>query len=1858
MKLKRMDRKRLLYDYIFYRAIKDYNETAKPEDAIRASTANAARKAARDKLGKDEDGKLVAIESLTVNDWVQSVNAEMREITGSDFIEMDEFLALDPEVQKRTKNPIMDIYNDFNSLSGLRLNKDNVNSNTLDELGQGALIPVSPYDPRFQHLDSVMDYNELGAILVQDLDDYESFDEVYNVDGDKTPNYIPKVRLKNDHGSVVADYNYGDLVPLVGVNDKIGISHLRRFMNNDDYGKLSRSIFFNDKEFNKDSRRHLHKTMAILKELDTQGYEYTIEPTRALNGVQAKLASDGATIKLLTGNSNSKYIGEVLKDGYGYSFVTFTSGPNDTTPQFEPKPADTVNLIRYALGDEANVKPFELKQNGGSTLANTYRTNQGMSVAYDANITANDKVLEDSVKIRVSKPRRTYTPSEPELANEALVDMIMESREALADRFNLVSEAYEAHIEKGLDPSDFAYDFPGSIETLEIETIYANSLAGNLKSLDLLIEEYIESGGDLDDLSASEDGSIDVKDLIDNHMLLILDSQVGPIPENDVITKFNPLSVINYQEGGQNTFARKLQVLELFKNSELGDDVLMGEGKAFDSFVDSTIRHDASTSKTLAEFANENPASEEFINEVEYEISKTLRNSGGTLVGDIKIDDKGVLAYQAEVATSRTSKAGTEPTTVVDFEIGQLFLKDEIGMVQTNFKSNDNFNVVPGYEAFIRKQAPGENSTVFERTKLTGYEDSLLSSIRTGVRNGLASFDANSMSYSAGDIMNRKYRHMYGERYDLDFKDVAKSYGMDDDLLNSLIKTSSQRVRFSERVINESTVNAESRFNSEFFDASNDNYDDMFLRTDFNNMAVLNELADGYFDPAITTATSTNQGAVRYLVDSAKVDSKGNIIAGDKDDRCSIMNHPIAETMKYDSVDRQCMTISNLQQSLSVTEPVGTAQVVLAGLTQDDGAVVSKEFAERTLVKDKDGNYRAAAVGDKDSNAHGNKGVIALVIDRDADLSEIDPMLHDAYKLFKANKDLDYVTSPFSGASRMNAGTARECMENSHDLVMPDGTVVKGGIGMARTIITDKTADTKTKVYADGPKSPSIGRRMGAQFSWMMASKDCPNMAKEIYGGNVAPVSDLREVFVAIGLDMSDDGELLSKYTPQAGEDRRVFEKIEPIYQVGKGVNTEGVRELKRKEMRDAFDKQIANSGGFMQVPKAFNMTFPNGEPLPSFDDKHDLLPVLSPSLRSGQALDDGSVVSHNYTNHYMNIFIAAQEYEFYSVEKSSQYRDDAKIMEAMRCAAQAPAKAKRSFANITGDLTNRKLNAKNNMFKQGVMSARSQYSSTSVLSPDPTLNIDCVGLPGKTIESLGLEEGDYTMIWRDPILRDGAARYMKVVRDDKLSGISINPNMVKSLDGDFDGDTLAVVALQSEAAKREAFEKFSVQNNLLDLGIKDPKTGKYELGSHVALDVKTAIYKNPELGERFDRIINELNDIYKDGEPNYKDASMDLRLSNIMNDLNDTYRDAYMECGCDFAISYENAGEHLRTLKEACVDTGAKGNMSSIVRYSDYLGVDLGELGENNEIDFDNVKDLKQPNISRDVMKGTLKSTAIKSHDTGVAGRFAQLGMAALADYNPKAVLEITKPITHGILQAKHNPVDAQRREDLIKGPVKQLFNGRSVSKSNGVYKAQYNRFSEHGGADVDEWIESVIDVYASDDGLGVDVNEDYIREIGHALADDNGHVRSFEAYAAEKGNTLNKLAYAGRNKNVYAMLCEYADNGDSLFDSKNASMFKPTAMSKGNNCLVKANTLAKEGELSFSKSEAFKEISIAPEVEKETIVEVSHDEIGQEVDKSLDEAMAAFDEFVDESISNISTTSRSDSNSKTLDTEYGDLF
>lgn len=522
-------------------------------------------------------------------------------------------------------------------------------------------------------------------------------------------------------------------------------------------------------------------------------------------------------------------------------------------------------------------------------------------------------------------------------------------------------------------------------------------------------------------------------------------------------------------------------------------------------------------------------------------------------------------------------------------------------------------------------------------------------------------------------------------------------------------------------------------------------------------------------------------------------------------------------------------------------------------------------------------------------------------------------------KIFHDNPDLDIVMSPYSGMSRSNGGTVRELMSSPDDLTI-DGKTIEGGMGHMNFIVVNMLADKKTHWYDEDAVSEGKGRKASGQLLWQLEAKGATAIINEFYGTNTPAWDSLREYAIVTGFDIDEDLRPVVGYHEQTsrGEHRRVFElppadEIASSISVNKNMakNVLNMSKLTTFISESTIQADMNKMGGFMELPfqldfKTFDrtqgtppdvkkkmasafMTPRTGNTYAIGDQTYDTygVPVLPPSLRSGQDFKDGTARNHDYTTWYLDIYKQAISYVAIQAEMQKPDIDQARRNALAEALDQTKEKAQASFDKIVSDVVDKQFNTKHNVIRDNVFTAKIPSSATAVVSADAALKSDEIAMSREHAVQLGImdydeEKQEYywsnrrvgedgktqypgdgkCLIWRDPLLREGGVRYMSVVIDDSVTGIKMNPAMGKSFDGDFDGDSYGVIGLRTRAAQKEAFEKFHVSNNMLDLGAGKDKNGMYPLFVSSGMDITARMFEDSKLGDKGEHLQERFDDI------------------------------------------------------------------------------------------------------------------------------------------------------------------------------------------------------------------------------------------------------------------------------------------------------------------------------------------------------------------------------------------------------------
>ena len=1675
-------------------------------------------------------------------------------------------------------------------------------------------LPISPYDSEFalnsvflDNGDSLL-YHPLQTTYHDGANFLSLFDESGDYDASRASDAL-LYKLDDD-----GNYRYRGR--LQTYDDLSGISAFRPYMSADDYesvrswindvGKKDKSRFM--------SPEAIRRGSDILRMMQNEGLSYTIHKDPEHEGqINAHIDNTKIRVRLTDLRQYEHYIGSVYDDGYRYRFSTTKLDENRyRVPYDKPTSEDTLLLLRYAMGERLPRKDSQqligelnTRRRGRYVVRDVYYSDEARR-PFTATVGPypGDSWAQIRLRVENNRNRGSYFASD-EQAEAYLKEAVRSARANFMESVALEDLIKQA--EEHASDEDYVPEYSGDADIAAIQESYWQVLSG--QEVDLLRvgktrEDYEadlsllnlkadpELDNMLDAIFANEEGAFEPNllkqdlekqyfyegssiDKVRLHLVENLDALIGQYEEDEHGKTFDPVLVSKFMDSNYREFRNNDDIVAALVKLEKDADTLRGDDFYNQTFKDRLIRFDEKSARVMSTHENT------FIRSMGEEIEAGLLSTGCSVEKrDIRIDENGVVKYEAKREFGERVNSQKKQEQTFTGLIGQIFAPNDDKTVYTAYAGSENYMFVPGYEAYVVPQKPGENLNMVERTRLRGYEQMMRQQIRYQLRSDiLASYNEVGTSTSVNGV----YRRLYDNRHSYDFMERSLAQGMSVELRDAIIETEARRVRYLTPYRDESTINADYRarlmqsMGEDPYALINDNDDNMYARTGQTNMSIMDEQGDGYFD-IVATGTGINQGVTRFLLEGASVDGEGRILKSEiENDRTPLMKHEVCQFMAYTPFDRQQMTFSNLMNAAAIAPKIKTVHMTFGGWTFDDGFVVSKRFAETYRVMGKDGEMRDLMVGDKLSDMNGNKGVISLIVDPQMPLAEAQAReLEQAVAWFKANPELDVVGAPYTAPSRYNGGTALEMMQNTSDLKSPRGKVFEGAIGEANFIITDMIVDEKTHIYGIEELAQGKGRKMSGQLAWALNSHDADEVLREAYRTNSKALINLREYLITCGMDISETGQLRNQYMPHEGEERAIWTLPELEYRENNGKQVLDVRSMLSK-----FSHVVSQKGGFLELP--FALEYPNGSPLRQLNaektaltnaDDFDpnlsfALPVMSSYLRSGQILDDGTSHVHDYTNHYLKIYESALRY------KDAALREDQAEM------AKQKAKAQSEFNVLSSDVISRRFEGKYNIFKSEIMANRMPNSVTAVWTADPRLDIDEIGMSSRMANAMSVEDGDYILMWRDPILRDAGVRYNKVKIQEGLTGITINPAMDKSFDGDFDGDAVGAINLRSKAARECAREKLSVSANLLDYGSVN-EDGTHPLFIQNGMDLKSVAAKSKKFRDKLDLLEKQANSMHLI-KPEAR-ASAERRLTK---ELSEVIRQGFSKAYGLSVISYKDIESHLRSV-EPMVQTGAKGSYSKLQAYGAYLGAKF-ELKEdakgNQSIDYDTLEIQDKPFAGREELKGVQYATAIKSFGTGVAGKFSQRGVSALRNYAVKGVLELTYPVTQAILQSKHDPVEARHKYENLMGPARRLWRGLGIEEVYDEASGQnlWRQTESNDALSKDEWVKTFTEFYASKSGLNVGINPDYVTEIAEVLADENGFIRNIEE-DKDLHSPMDRLAYDGNWDDLKVLTAREV----SLFDGRYNQYFAPQSV------------------ISNQEIKVLKELDLDPDFEVNTSYEV----------------------------------------------------
>lgn len=1423
-----------------------------------------------------------------------------------------------------------------------------------------------------------------------------------------------------------------------------------------------------------------------------------------------------------------------------------------------------------------------------------------------------------------------------EQASAFLKDAIASARDNYSEKLDMERLIEESMIHAG--DTEYVPEFSYDPQIAPIQMQYWEVLSGkrDLYKAGMTREDVYQDIVDEEEMSEAETALLDsifgdaangqyegtLADQVRQHMADTLDLEFGQLePSEEDGLRFNPWNVSMFMTSSYGRFRNNDNVVEAMKQLDIPAEELRGNEFQVSQVKDKLIKFNPENARQMGT-EDDSP----FMQTLAKTIQETISTSHCTVKPeDILIDDNGIVHYTAQRAILEDRSVRYEP---VEGYIGQIFEPDADGVVETKFNGSQNQLFSPGYMAYVLPQEDGESKSLPERIRLKGYQRVLQDNIRTQVRRDL--LDPHAVVGTTTNV-NNSYRSLYETRYKIhgemepgeSLKDAyvreCRMTGLPDDAISARFATFRGMVRLPSSFKDDSSLNAAFAHSRDgeasVEDIMNDNAMDAWQLSGGENISVLSADWDGYTDRT-ATGSAKNQGVVRYLVEGAYVDDSGIMHPAlnedgsiNKDARTALMSLDCMKYVDHTPFDRQQMVFSNLSGASAIDSHTGVATMTMGGYTFDDGAIISAAWAEKNGPIGEDGVRRPIGVGDKILDCAGNKSIVGKVIDPNMSAEEFDKLDKVSQKMvefFYDSPEVSVVMSPYSPMSRFNATSARFAMEDNFEITLPDGSVTYGGY--MPMIVTDKTVDEKTKEYGDDEIKAGGGRSASGQFNWILSAVGAYGLMDECYGNNESALANYREYLITMGMDIDEVGRLQVGYHPQGEEQRHYFALPE----------AQELEGLSRKSAAEMFRGAVDNRGGFLEIP--VQITLPSGEklePVPADKSVYAAagiqtyaLPIMSSYLRSGQEFQDGTSMTHDYTNHYAQIYAASVEY-MNAALSSASYNPNEKDKKGNPVSADAQrskferdrgitmnrcaARINKEYKEITSDVENRIFTGKHNYVRDHLMSARLPHSATAVWTAEPLCDIDEVRMPSSMMKTIGKKEGEMVLLWRDPCLHTSSECGMRVTCDDSLTGIAVNPLIAARMDGDFDGDSVGIYGVSSKAGLKDLNDKLAVHNTLLDMTHKNPETGNYELFINTKMDVRSLYARDEEarekavaeghpmegksLRERFAELEVRANDIYQSrGEYEgftfeQKDAANRALCKDISTWTHDLF-ESY-PIGAQ-TLSMESPEAYLRDL-QYMADTKAKGKAANIDSVARYFGMTYDKT-EEGAIDYDSVKVCDTTLADRRDMEDTEYAVAVKANGTPLAGQVS-LNLAMIArNLCLKDGLDLTYNATQGVLQAKHDSVLAKQQYGMLQNALKSQWRGHKLqSHVVNVYedaldadgnqvpvldadgkpkkKTVWTEVKDERGKAVqlstNEWVQQFMEIHEHKDGMNLagDVNLEQVERVAKALTNpDTGLVYNIEDNTARQilATPMDRLAY----QPSLAATIEAAKNGESIFE------------------------------------------------------------------------------------------------------------
>lgn len=296
------------------------------------------------------------------------------------------------------------------------------------------------------------------------------------------------------------------------------------------------------------------------------------------------------------------------------------------------------------------------------------------------------------------------------------------------------------------------------------------------------------------------------------------------------------------------------------------------------------------------------------------------------------------------------------------------------------------------------------------------------------------------------------------------------------------------------------------------------------------------------------------------------------------------------------------------------------------------------------------------------------------------------------------------------------------------------------------------------------------------------------------------------------------------------------------------------IKILQQMNPGKGFMEMIEGSkGGSLELPDGLTVSL-QGNP-----NSHTISILPQDLRRSRQSQANGTTTIDDYTRDYAQIgvgikryqvamkaldvilpaypveaFTSKQAYESYQQERA-KYLNAAKH-EIWRRSGVQEAVDRIQDRMMTSTFGKDAGTIKKNFIRENIMSNRVKASSTAVQSNGYDLPVDTIEVSPEILKSLGMKydpktgyayspnpddpndrSWDMVHMHRDPVWRAHGSLGFRIKVNPSITGVRISPIVVSLMDGDFDGDTIGLIACADAGAQKDLHNQVNVLANVYD---------------------------------------------------------------------------------------------------------------------------------------------------------------------------------------------------------------------------------------------------------------------------------------------------------------------------------------------------------------------------------------------------------------------------------------------------------